>query len=291
MEMLWSVLSDALLDCIRQLPFLFAAFMLIEALEHYQKNFTENILTKFDKAGPCVGAVLGCIPQCGFSVMAANLYAGGVVSLGTLFAVFMATSDEAILIIMGNPGQGKTVISLILCKMIIAVLAGYLVDLFLGRFIADVKWTGALCKDCGCNDHKHHKHKHTFLEHVVRPALRHTFKIVGFIFIFTFVLNFLMEVIGFERLSAMLLSDTSFQPFAAALLGLLPNCAASVALTGLYLDGFLTFPSVIAGLLSSAGVGWVVLFKVNTNKKESMRILLALYLMSALVGMGMSLFL
>ena len=136
MEMLIDVFTDAAIDCIKMLPFLFLAFLLIEALEHYSSDFTKKLMIKVDKAGPVVGAVVGCVPQCGFSVMAANLYSGGIITIGTLIAVFLATSDEAILIIMGNPEHAGKIGILLLAKVIIAIVAGYLVDIFFKKEIA-----------------------------------------------------------------------------------------------------------------------------------------------------------
>ena len=146
------------------LPFLFVAFLLLEALEHYSSSWIRQTLIKLEKAGPIVGALFGCIPQCGFSVMAANLYAGGVVSLGTLLAVFLATSDEALLILMAHPGYERDIFFLLIVKVIIAVIAGYLADIFFARFICTKKEIGDLCHHCGCHDH----------HGIIRPALNHT---------------------------------------------------------------------------------------------------------------------
>lgn len=190
------------------------------------------MLTKVGKAGPVVGAVAGCVPQCGFSVMAANLYAGGIVSLGTLLAVFLATSDEAVLIMLSNPQEGKTVLKLLAAKVIIAVIAGYVMDGIFGKYIVVPKKYGNLCEHCGCHEHK---------AGIAKPALRHTFKIFVYLFVFTVILNLGIEVIGIQRISEYLLGDTIFQPVIAALIGLLPNCAASVILTQLYLSGAITF--------------------------------------------------
>ena len=133
MEFLEHILSHTAEDSVRMLPFLFAAFLLLEGLEHYSSAWIRRTLTKLEKAGPVVGALFGCIPQCGFSVMAANLYAGGVISVGTLLAVFLATSDEAVLLLLGNPGQGGTVLKLLAAKLVLGAALGYLTDLLLRK--------------------------------------------------------------------------------------------------------------------------------------------------------------
>lgn len=268
MDLIIDVLLDALLDVSRMLPFLFVAFLLIEALEHYSTEFTERILKKVGKAGPVVGAIAGCVPQCGFSVMASNLYAGGVISVGTLLSVFMATSDEAVLIILGNPERGREVLGLLVVKVVLGIVTGYVVDLVLARHISVPKKCGNLCDNCGC--HNHHAG-------ILRPAARHTAEIFVYLFAFTAILNMCIEIIGIERLSVYLLGDTVFQPVIAALIGLIPNCAASVVLTQLYLSGMISFASVIAGLCAGAGIGLVVLFRVNADKKENVKILGVLY--------------
>ena len=192
-----------------------------------------------------MGALVGCVPQCGFSVMASNLYAGGIISVGTLLSVFLATSDEAVLILLGNPDQGKTVLTLLAVKVVIAVVAGYIIDLFLQKQIATPKECGNLCDHCGCHDH------HAGL---LKPALRHTIKIFLY------------------------------------LIGLIPNCAASVVITQLYISGAISFASAISGLCTGAGIGLVVLFKVNRDKRENIKIVLTLYALSVIAGMVLQIF-
>lgn len=275
MEMLKDVILDTSFDCLKMLPFLFVAFILIEALEHYSSEFTEKMLIKVGKAGPIVGAVAGCVPQCGFSVMAANLYAGGIISVGTLLSVFIATSDEAILIMLGNPGAIKEVGPLLASKVLIAIAAGYIVDIFLKNRISVPKASGNLCDDCGCHEEE---------SGVLKPAWHHTVKIFVYLFIFTGILNLCVEIFGIERLSAFLLGDTIFQPVIAAVIGLIPNCAASVILTQLYLSGAISFASVIAGLCTGAGIGLVVLCKVNRDKKENLKIIGVLLAIAIIAG-------
>lgn len=276
MKMLVDAVMDTTFDCLKMLPFLFVAFILIEALEHYSSDFTAKALAKVGKAGPVVGAVAGCVPQCGFSVMAANLYAGGIISVGTLLSVFIATSDEAILIIMSNPERIREVGVLLAAKVIIAVTAGYIIDIFFRNQIATVKERGNLCKDCGCDEED---------AGIWKPAWHHTIRIFIYLFIFTGILNLCIEVFGIEQLSKFLLGNTIFQPVIAAIIGLIPNCAASVILTQLYLNGAISFASVIAGLCTGAGVGLVVLFKMNRNRRENLKIVGVLFLVAVAAGM------
>ena len=276
MKMLVDAIVDTTFDCLKMLPFLFAAFILIEALEHYSSDFTAKALAKVGRAGPVVGAVAGCVPQCGFSVMAANLYAGGIISVGTLLSVFIATSDEAILIIMSNPERIREVGILLAAKVIIAVTAGYIIDIFFQNQLATVKESGNLCKDCGCDEED---------AGIWKPAWHHTIRIFIYLFIFTGILNLCIEIFGIEQLSKFLLGNTIFQPVIAAIIGLIPNCAASVILTQLYLNGAISFASVIAGLCTGAGIGLVVLFKMNRNKRENLKIVGVLFLVAVAAGM------
>ncbi|MFQ7157400.1 MAG: putative manganese transporter [Merdimonas faecis] len=276
MELLFHTVEHAFIDCLRMLPFLFAAFLLIEALEHYSGRLITKVMQKIGRAGPIVGAVVGCVPQCGFSVMAANLYAGGVISVGTLLAVFLATSDEAVLIILGNPGRAGEVGMLLGAKVLIAVIGGYAADLFLKERLSSEKSCGNLCDHCGC----HEAHAG-----ILMPAWRHTFRLFAYLFIFTWILNLVIEVFGIEGLSRALLGDSVFQPVIAALIGLIPNCGASVILTQLYLSGAISFASVVAGLCTGAGAGLIVLFKVNRNRIENIKIMIVLYFMAVVAGL------
>lgn len=259
--MISDALLDAVLDTLRTLPFLFAAFLVIESAEHYSNQFSSRVLARVGKAGPFLGAVLGCIPQCGFSVAAANLYSGGLITLGTLLAVFLSTSDEAVLILLAHPGSGKVIGSLLIWKVMIGIGAGCLVDL-LFRKRKEEKHIEEMCKSCGCSD----------TSGVLRPALLHTVRLGVYLLIFTFCLNLILELVGIEQLSRILGKNTPFQPFLAALLGLIPNCASSVLITELYLSGGLSFASAIAGLCAGAGVGAAVLFRSNHPVGENVKI-------------------
>lgn len=271
------LLVDACLDALKALPFLFFAFLIIELLEHHAGEKLSRFFARSGKAGPAVGALLGCVPQCGFSVMSANLYAGGVITLGTLIAVFLSTSDEAVILLVAEPGRRLDIFQLLFTKVIIAVIAGYIVD-FLGRRRA---WKNPgkisdLCdhEHCGCHDHKG----------VFVPALIHTAKVFGFLLLFTVLLNFAVVLLGDERLSHILLSDSVFQPFLAALVGFIPNCAASVLLTQLYLEGAISFGSVIAGLCTGAGAGLLILFRENRHARDNLKIMGILYICAVIPG-------
>ena len=270
------IVIETCLDSIKMLPFLFFAFLLIEFLEYYSGGMSGKLLKKVGKAGPVVGAVLGCVPQCGFSVLAANLYAGGILSAGTLIAVFTATSDEAVLILMANPGRAGEIIWLLAVKVVIAVAAGYFVDGVMQKYIVRTE------------KNVHIKTRETVRSskmEVVREAIGHTFRIFIYLFVFNLILNFAIELLGIQKLSEILLGNTVFQPIIAAIIGLIPNCAASVILTQLYLSGAISFASVVSGLCTGAGVGLIVLFKMNSDQKENFRILQTLVAIASVAGM------
>ncbi len=274
LELLRDSLWDGLLDTLKMLPFLLVAFLILEAVEHYSEKHRDGLLTKIGGAGPLVGALFGCFPQCGFSVAAANLYSGGVITLGTMLAVFLATSDEAVLLLLGHPGQGGTVVRLIVIKALLGAAFGYLADFFLRKSPMKKKRLGEICEDCGCEEENS----------ILKAALHHTVEIFFYLLVFNCVLNLALGAIGIERLSSFLLKDSLFQPLLASVIGLIPNCAASVALTELYLSGVLSFGAVIAGLLSGAGVGLAVLFKVNKHQKENWKIVGILLLCAIIPG-------
>ncbi|MCC8131131.1 MAG: arsenic efflux protein [Ruminococcus sp.] len=277
MDLIIDVFLDALVDTAKMLPFLFGAYLLIEFLEHKASDKLANSLRKMGPFGPIGGAVIGCVPQCGFSVAVTNLFSGRLVSLGTLMAVYIATSDEAIPILLSG-GNASDVGKLILAKLIIAILAGLLIDTILRFFHRkgneEEEPFSDLCEGCGCEEHG-----------VVYSALKHTVQIFIFLFITSLVLGFAMELLGEDRLGSILMTDSIFQPFLAALIGLIPNCAASVLLTNLYAAGSLSFGSVVAGLSTGAGLGIVVLFRTNKRLKENIAILLLLYLIGSLSGL------
>lgn len=269
---------DALLDSLRIAPFLFGAYLLMEWLEHRSGEGMEAALAKARRLGPVTGALLGCVPQCGFSVAAANLYAGRVITAGTLLAVFLSTSDEAVPILLTAPEGTKVLLPLLGLKVLIGMGAGWVLDRVMLAFHKEQPSAGEgihdLCRHCGCEEGA-----------ILPAALRHTGSSFLFLLVVNLALGWGVAMLGEERLAALLLADSLFQPAAAACLGLIPNCAASVLLTRLYLAGAVSFGALTAGLCAAAGVGLVVLFRVSPRPKENLGLLGLLWAVSTLAGM------
>ena len=279
-DLFLDIVLDTLLDCAKLIPFLFFAFLLLEALEHHASEKINTALASSGKAGPAVGSLLGCIPQCGFSVFSANLFSNGVITLGTLIAVFLSTSDEAVIIMLSHPDRKGEILKLLAVKVVIAIIFGYLIDLIFRNHKGPEKHIEDHCHDCGCHD----GHSGVF-----KPAVKHTLKTLVFLLIIVFILNFLVEWIGIDGLSKLMLNNSVLQPFVAALIGLIPNCAASILLTELYLKGAISFASVIAGLSTGAGAGLIVLFRENRHIKENLKIIAVLYACAVVAGLVISL--
>ena len=276
-EIILHVCHHSLEDLLKLLPFLFAVFLFIEFVEHKSSDKLGKALTKLGPFGAVGGAVLGCVPQCGFSVMASNLFSGRLISMGTLVAVFISTSDEAIPILVASPEKLDSVWKLILCKLIIAVVAGVAVDLVLKamkRKETDGKPFEELCAHCGCEHHS-----------IWYSALVHTLSIAVVIFIVNVLFNSAIEIIGEDTIGKFMMTNSVFQPFVAALVGFIPNCATSVILTQLYIEGVVSFGSVVAGLCTGAGVGLVVLFKTNKHLKQNFVIVGILYAVATVSGL------
>ena len=279
---MWDLLADALIDTLKMLPFLFVTYLLIEYLEHRASAKLQNRLASMGRFGALGGAVLGCVPQCGFSVAAARLFSGKVITAGTLAAVFIATSDEAVPIFLAHPGQGRLLLLLLLCKILLGVGAGLLLDFVLKDFIGQPVIAQA-------ENHHEHCHDRGGSDGIWLGALKKTVQIFLFILVISVLLNLVIAWVGEERLSALLMSNTLFQPFVAGLVGFIPNCAPSILLTELFLNGSIHFGSLVAGLSTGAGMGLLVLFRSNRNLKQNFKILCYIYLVSVLFGMVLQL--
>ena len=279
-------LADAFKDSLHMLPFLFLIFVVIEVIEFfYSKKMTQ--LAKYSsKAGPLVGSLAASFPQCGFSVIASTLYTKGLITKGTLIAVFLSTSDEAIPVILSEPSKMYLIVPILLTKIFIGISAGYLIDFLLDQFKNDDKdneqETENIEVEEGCC--KHHVHKPRKRDLLLHP-LEHTVNVFIFVVLITVGLNYMVHCIGGEEnLGQYFLNDSILQPVITAIVGLIPNCAISIAITLMYLKGAIGFGSVISGLCSSAGLGLLVLLKKNTSLKDTAKIILMLLCVSIFWG-------
>lgn len=284
-EILLHASTHAAEDSVRMLPFLFAAYWFIEYIEHRHSEGLERVLAGGGRFGFVPAAALGLVPQCGFSAMAANLYGSKVITLGTLMAVFIATSDEAIPILIAMPEQWDAMFLLLGFKLAVALAAGFGIDVLFKRLIpVSVRggYAGSM-NEVDCHDHEEQ-------DSILVAAVKHTLHIFLYILIFNFILGLLVEWVGEDVLSALLAQAGMFQPVAAGLLGLVPNCAASVLITQLYASGSLSLGGAVAGLSTSAGVGLAVLFRANRSAKQNLFITALLYVIGTAAGLLIQLF-
>ena len=272
------IIIDTLVDSLKLLPFLFVAFFIIELIEHKLDKKNKNLIAKNTKFGPTIGALLGLVPQCGFSVMATNLYVTRIISLGTLIAIYLSTSDEMIPILLADGSSFKTIALILSIKFIIGMLSGYFIDLFL-RKQKKPKEDYEICENENCHCEKS----------LLVSSLIHTFKILVFLIIITFILNVLFEYVGNNVLTSIFMKNSIFGPFLTSLIGLIPNCGSSIIISKLYLEGMISLGATISGLLTGSGVALLVLFRTNKNLKENFLILMLVYLIGALAGIIISL--
>lgn len=271
------VIKDTLFDSIKLLPFLFLAYLLMEYLEHKTGNKTKDIVKKSGKLGPLWGGIIGIFPQCGFSAAAANLYAGKIITMGTLIAVFLSTSDEMLPILISETMPASTILTILGIKLVIGVLAGFIID-FVARKLHKEKEETKIEEIC--------EHEHCHCEkNIALSALKHTLNIFLFIFIITLVINGIIEIIGQENLANIVSKNVILGPIVAGIIGLIPNCASSVVLTELFVENVISMPILISGLCVNAGVGLLVLFKTNENKKENLKIIGLLYAIGVISGL------
>lgn len=278
-------LLDAVFDSLKILPFLFVTYLIMEYLESHTEDRVRDLVKRAGWMGPFWGGLLGAVPQCGFSAAASNLYAGRAISLGTLIAIFLSTSDEMIPIMISEAVPASKMLKLLLVKLIIGILCGFVIDGFC--HIRSSRKTGQpedgedFLIDRLCEK----EHCHCENGSIVASALKHTLHIILFVFLITVILNLGFLFLGEERLTAVIASRPVSGMFLSGLIGLIPNCGASVLLTQMYLHGVLPASHLIAGLLDGAGVGLLILFRVNPDQKENLRITLLLYLLAVVFGM------
>lgn len=362
MDLLIDILLDAGKDTLSLVPFLLVTYLALETLEHVAGDSVNGAIKRAGAAGPVVGSLLGMVPQCGFSAMAATLYAGRVVTLGTLVAVFLSTSDEMLPLLLAEQVPVQTMAMLLASKALIALATGFIVDAAIrglrrnarahaairrtvlgtaanpahvncahddhtgGDIIDEVAEAGVsadhiheLCErdHCGCDDdedeherdHGHsHDHGHTG-EHehhyghshdhshegapvlsISRSAISHTIQVSVFIFLVTLILVTVLETFGESAIEQFLRGNETLAVLGSALVGLIPNCSASVVITQLYLEGALQLAPMLAGTLISAGVGYLVLFRTNRSARENVVFLIMMYVIGAGWGLILSAF-
>ena len=268
------VLLDTLLDVLKLIPFLFFAFLIIELIEHKFSKKTTDVIKKSGKFGPFFGSLLGLLPQCGFSVLATNLYITRILSLGTLVAIYLSTSDEMLPILLSERAPFKSIAIILVIKFIVGIIVGFLIDLLYHPK-----------KEEHIHDLCEHDHCHCEEDGILKSSIIHTLKTVLFIAIITLILNTVMHYVGEDYLSDLLSKNTFLTPFISSLIGLIPNCGASIVITELYLNNVINLGTTIAGLLTGSGVAILVLFKGNKSLKENLSIMGIIYSVGVVVGL------
>lgn len=289
LDIIQEFVGDALIDTLEVIPFLFVTYLILEFMEN---RMSKKALEKFEKAGPLgpiIGSALGALPQCGWSSAASTFYAGRVITIGTLFAVYLSTSDEMIPIFIAGGMPINEMLVLIGVKFVIGVIFGFLIDGIVRLFKLE-KSKGkekyeihTLCERdrCSCNHHDENSKSK-----VLRPAIIHTFQVTIFIFIITLLLNIIIVLIGgYENLSGLIAENKYLSVIGTSLIGLIPNCASSVVIAQLYVDGILGMGALLAGLLDAAGVGLIVLFRNNRPVKQNIIITISIFIISVIIGL------
>ncbi len=319
-EILIDTLLDAFKDSIYLLPFLFLTYVVMEVIEHKTALSTQKTIRSAGKFGPLLGSLLGIVPQCGFSAVASTLYAGRVITIGTLIAVFLSTSDEMLPIFIAKGVDIEQMICVLGAKFAIGVAIGFLIDfvaramnISMGGFKIHELCERAKCEcsdDCSSCKSKpesvyehyedesscHHHHHHTHDRHhrslvILKSSLIHTLQVLFFIFIVTWAINIAIESIGEDVFSDYLSSNETVSIFLSAAVGLIPNCAASVVIADLWVDGALATPAMMSGLLVSSGIGYLVLFRTNRRPAENAQIIFIMIAVAIIAGILIQLFL
>lgn len=276
------IIKDTLIDALKILPFLFVTYLIMESLEHKTGNKTKQLVKKSGKLGPLFGSILGIFPQCGFSAVAASLYAGRVITLGTLIAVFLSTSDEMLPILISESAPIELIVKVLAIKLVIGIIAGFIVDilhmLIFKKLNKEENDEDAIEDMC--------EHEHCDCEHgIVKSAIKHTINILAFIIIITFLINMIIYFIGEDNISNAIAQVPIAGILVSALIGFIPNCAGSVIITELYLSNLISLGSMMAGLLVGSGIGILVLFRTNKNVKDNLKIMGILYVISIISGL------
>lgn len=274
---MWDAILDSLIDTVKLIPFLLITYIIMEFIEHKTSHKTKDAIKKSGHFGPLIGGILGVVPQCGFSAAASSLYSARIITLGTLIAVFLSTSDEMLPILISEAVDVRIILSILGIKLVIAVIIGFIIDLFFRKKFETSEDEPEIKDLC--------EHEHCHCEHgIFKSALKHTINITLYIFIISLVLNIIIYFIGEDNLAHILSSTPIIGPIIASLVGLIPNCASSVIITQLYLSNVLNFATMIAGLLVNTGVGLLILFRTNKDLKENIKITVLLFAIGVIFG-------
>lgn len=278
-HLLWHSLLHTLIDTAKVVPFLFLTYLLMEFLEHKAGGAPERWLRGSGKIGPLVGGALGVLPQCGFSAAATSFYTGRMITTGTLIAVYLSTSDEMLPILISSGAPIPTILKLVGTKLAVGIGAGFAIDgitrlVWHGKKVEQEPGIEELCEreNCDCGDR------------FVLSALKHTAYITIFLLLFTFALNIGIELVGEENIKTVVLNRPVLGSILSAIVGLIPNCASSVVLTSLFVDGVLSSGALLSGLMVNAGVGLAILFRNNRPVKDSLRVVAILFGISVVCG-------
>ena len=272
-----SIIEDAILDSLKLLPFLFLTYLLMETLEHRTGTQARNKIKTAGKVGPLWGSLLGVVPQCGFSAAASSLYAGRVITVGTLIAVYLSTSDEMLPILLSEAVPPMTIVKILGLKVVIACISGFVVEAVYVRCMHKKE------KDMDIHVVCEEEHWHCE-DGIFVSAIKHTLKILFYIFVLTLLINLLIGIVGEDTLSGLFSSIPVVGELIAAAIGLIPNCASSVVITELYLSGIISAGAMMAGLLVNAGVGLLVLFRLNRDTRQNIGIIGVLYALGVFWG-------
>ena len=274
------ILTHSLTDSLKMIPFLFLAYLLMEYLEHHSGELAQKLLGKSGQLGALIGGALGIVPQCGFSSAAAGLFGAGVISVGTLIAVFLSTSDEMVPIFLSHKAPISLLLKILAVKFAVAVIFGFVIDMIIKYYDRKISRTRESKIEEFCEREDCHCHSG-----IVKPALIHTLKVGAFVFIFTIMVNFALHLVGEDSISQIVVNRPITANIVAALVGLIPNCASSVIISELYIGGIISSGAMLSGLLANSGVALAVLFRTNRPTKNNLLIVLVLYLISLTVGL------
>ena len=273
---MFDMLMDGIIDTIKILPYLFVTFLLLEFMEHRFNKRSERLLQKNRKFGPFIGGLLGALPQCGFSVVASNLFSSRVISMGTLIAIFLSTSDEMLPIMLSEHVDLLLLIKIVGTKVIIGIVAGFMIDFIYRKSDSgNIKNISDMCDEEHCSCDK---------DGIILSSIKHTIKIGLFILIANILIGFIIMNVGEDHLGNLLIKGNIFTYFIASLIGLIPNCASSVIITELYLSHVISIGILFSGLLTGSGLGILLPFRSNKNIKENIAILSIIYFIGVVVG-------